>query len=85
MSKLKQVIPIEVGPSVLAIKRNRPDRAIKAQARKISSETVVKSSLLEYVQGQNGTKHQVVNAIKERVEAYSKRNSSSDYKNIQRM
>jgi len=54
-------------------KRKRPDRSAKVIGRKEFSETVVKSSLLRYIQGDGDVKSNIFNAIKERVEAYSKR------------
>jgi hypothetical protein len=53
--------------------KKRSDRSKKILDRKEKSETVVKSTLLKYLQGNVDTKKKVVSAIGSRVEAYSKR------------
>jgi hypothetical protein len=54
-------------------KRVRNDRKEKLERRRLFEERVVKSTLRRYVQGNNDVKDQVVGAIKDRVQAYSKR------------
>jgi hypothetical protein len=54
-------------------KRKRPDRQKKLEDRKSSVETVVKSALLKYLQGDECTKEKACRAIQERVVAYSLR------------
>jgi hypothetical protein len=64
---------VKIKPKEDQPKRSRPDRAIKLKDRKEKNETVVKSSLLKYIQGDANIKIKIVNALKSRVEAYSKR------------
>jgi hypothetical protein len=54
-------------------KRVRNDRKEKLERRKTYDERVVKSSLRRYILGSDDIKDQVVGAIKDRVQAYSKR------------
>ena len=63
----------ELDDDNIPIKKKRPDRKKKLLDRKDKSETVVKSSLLKYIQGDDKIKSKVVNAIKDRVDVYSKR------------
>ena len=55
------------------VKRKRPDVAAKQLLRKTHQETVVKSSLLNYLKGENEFKTAFISAIKNRVLSYSKR------------
>ena len=52
---------------------SRPDRAAKLLARKEVMETVVKSSLLKYVKGDDVFKEKFTLACRQRVDAFSKR------------
>jgi hypothetical protein len=54
-------------------KRKRPDRKKKLEDRKSKVETVVKSTLLKYLHGDESTKEKACKAIQERVVVYSKR------------
>jgi hypothetical protein len=54
-------------------KRKRPDRIAKLKLRKTTKETVVKTTLLNYLIGDLEFKNKFTNAIKNRVLAYSKR------------
>jgi hypothetical protein len=54
-------------------KRKRPDRKKKLEDRKSQVETVVKSALLKYLNGDESTKAKTCKAIQERVVAYSQR------------
>lgn len=54
-------------------KRKRPDRQTKLEGRKSNVETVVKSALLKYLQGDKFTTEKACKAIQERVVAYSLR------------
>jgi len=53
--------------------RTRPDRVAKLLLRKDIAETVVKSSLLKYVHGDDTAKKNFVNACRQRVDAFSRR------------
>lgn len=55
------------------IERKRPDVAAKQLLRKTHQETVVKSTLLNYLKGENEFKTAFISAIKNRVLSYSKR------------
>jgi hypothetical protein len=54
-------------------KRSRPDRALKLQQRKTFKETVVKCSFGSVLVGSNEQKHDIVQAVDNRVISYSKR------------
>jgi hypothetical protein len=55
---------VKIKPKEDQPKRSRPDRAIKLKDRKEKNETVVKSSLLKYIQGDANIKIKIVNALK---------------------
>ena len=55
------------------VKRTRPDRVAKLEARKTQSETVVKSCLLKHIIGSKEHKHTIQDAFAERVCSFSRR------------
>jgi hypothetical protein len=54
-------------------KTKRPDRSLKLKARKDFKETIVKCSLLKYLEGTSEHKNAIILQIKNRVKAYSER------------